>query len=68
MARLLSWANLLIGGLLLFALSDIAAWSWFSSPTSKLIVFILSFVLVANAVILSFGAEEDAWSRHKRAV
>ena len=68
MARLLSWANLLVGGLLLFALSDIAAWAWFSSPTSKLIVFILSFVLVANAVILSFGAEEDAWSRRKRTI
>jgi len=68
MSRLLSWANMLIGGLLLFALSDIATWGWFSSPTSKLIVFILSVLLIGNAVILSFGAEEDAWSRRKRAI
>ncbi len=68
MSRLLSWANMLVGGLLLFALSDIAGWEWFSSPTSKLIVFILSVLLIGNAVILSFGAEEDAWSRRKRTI
>lgn len=68
MSRLLSWANLLVGGLLLFALSDIAMWYWFSSPTSKLIVFILAVLLISNAVILSFGAEEDTWARRKRAV
>jgi hypothetical protein len=58
MSRLLSLANLLVGGLLLFALSDIAGWSWFSSPAARLIAFILSVVLVGNAVILSFGGEE----------
>ncbi|MCX5990981.1 MAG: hypothetical protein NTZ04_01405 [Chloroflexi bacterium] len=58
MSRLLSFANLLVGGLLLFALSDIASWSWFSAPAARLIAFILSVVLVGNAVILSFGSEE----------
>ena len=58
MSRLLSFANLRVGGLLLFALSDIASWSWFSAPAARLIAFILSVVLVGNAVILSFGSEE----------
>jgi uncharacterized membrane protein len=58
MSRLLSFANLLVGGLLLFALSDIPSWSWFSAPAARLIAFILSVVLIGNAVILSFGSEE----------
>ena len=62
MARLLSWANMLVGGLLLFALSDIASWSWFSAPAARLIVFILSVLLVGNAVILPFGSEGQ-WAR-----
>ncbi|OGO08400.1 MAG: hypothetical protein A2Y61_07025 [Chloroflexi bacterium RBG_13_60_13] len=61
MSRFLSWGNLLVGGLLLFALSDIA-WTWFSSPTSRLIVFILSVLLIGNAVMLAFfGDDRPAW-------
>ena len=63
MSRLLGWGNLLIGSLLLFALSDIA-WTWFSSPTSRLIVFILSVLLIGNAVMLAFFGEDEAhWER-----
>jgi Ca2+/H+ antiporter len=57
MSRVLGWGNLMIGGLLLFALSDIA-WSWFASPTSRLIVFILSVLLIGNAVMLAFFENE----------
>jgi len=57
MSRFLGWGNLMVGGLLLFALSDIA-WSWFASPTSRLIVFILSVLLIGNAVMLAFFENE----------
>jgi hypothetical protein len=62
MSRLLSWGNLLVGGLLLFALSDIA-FSWFSSEVSRLIVFILAVLLIGNAVMLAFGEDEVALGR-----
>jgi hypothetical protein len=62
MSRFLGWGNLMIGGLLLFALSDIA-WSWFASPTSRLIVFILAVLLVGNAVMLAFFENEATSGR-----
>jgi hypothetical protein len=62
MSRFLGWGNLMVGGLLLFALSDIA-WSWFASPTSRLIVFILSVLLIGNAVMLAFFENEAVSER-----
>jgi hypothetical protein len=43
MARLLSMANLTVGALLMFALSDIAGWTWFENTASKTIGIILAF-------------------------
>ena len=57
MTRLLSWVNLIMGLLLFFVLSEIVGWDWFLTPGSKLIVFILSVLLVGNAVFLAFGSE-----------
>jgi len=62
MPVLLSWANFIVGGLLLFALSDIPGWYWFQSPESKLIVFILSVLLVGNAIMLALKSDE-LWTR-----
>jgi hypothetical protein len=63
MGRLLGWANLLVGGLLLFALSDIVNLQWFASPMSRLIAFILAALLSSNGVILAVQNEEN-WERH----
>lgn len=57
MARLLSMANMTVGVLLMFALSDIAGWTWFENSASKIIVFILSMLLVGNGIILAFKEE-----------
>jgi hypothetical protein len=65
MARLLSMANLTVGALLMFALSDIAGWTWFDNNASKIIVFILSMLLVGNGIILAFR-EEEAGVRRSR--
>jgi hypothetical protein len=65
MARLLSMANLTVGALLMFALSDIAGWTWFENSASKIIVFILSMLLVGNGIILAFR-EEEAGVRRSR--
>ncbi len=66
MARLLSLANLAVGALLMFALSDIAGWAWFENSPSKIIVFILSMLLMGNGVILAFR-EEETTARRGRA-
>jgi hypothetical protein len=55
----------MIGGLLLFALSDIA-WIWFASPASRAIVFILSVLLIGNAVMLAFFGDEELSARRSR--
>jgi len=65
MSRLLTLANLMIGGLLLFALSDIA-WIWFGSPVSRLIVFVLSVLLIGNAVMLTLFGDEGLSVRRSR--
>jgi len=62
MGRLLGWANLLVGGLLLFALSDMVSLQWFASPMSRLIAFILAALLLGNGVILAVRSEEN-WAR-----
>jgi hypothetical protein len=67
MARLLSLANLTVGALLMFALSDIPGWAWFDNSASKLIVFILSMLLIGNGIILAFREEEPAVRRGRAA-
>jgi hypothetical protein len=67
MARLLSMANLTVGALLMFALSDIAGWTWFDNQGSKLIVFVLSMLLVGNGIILAFKEEETGVRRGRAA-
>ena len=67
MARLLSMANLTVGALLMFALSDIAGWIWFENSASKIIVFILSMLLVGNGIILAFREEETGVRRGRAA-
>jgi hypothetical protein len=49
----------------MFALSDIAGWTWFENSASKIIVFILSMLLVGNGIILAFR-EEEAGVRRSR--
>ena len=68
MARLLSIGNLTVGALLMFALSDIAGWTWFENTASKTIVFILSMLLVGNGIILAFREEESGVRRSRGAV
>ncbi len=63
MARLLSLANLTVGALLMFALSDIASWTWFENQPSKIIVFILSMLLLGNGISLAFKEEGTALRR-----
>lgn len=58
MARLLSMANLTVGALLMFALSDIAGWTWFENTASRTIVFLLSMLLVGNGITLAFNNEQ----------
>ncbi len=58
MARMLSMANLTVGALLMFALSDIAGWTWFENTASRTIVFLLSMLLVGNGIVLAFNDEE----------
>lgn len=67
MARLLSMANLTVGALLMFALSDIPGWAWFDNTASRTIVFILSMLLVGNGIILAFR-EEEGGVRRSRAI
>jgi len=56
-------ANLTVGAILMFALSDIAGWTWFENTASKTIVFILSMLLVGNGIILAFRIETSGSSR-----
>lgn len=67
MARMLSMANLTVGALLMFALSDIAGWIWFENTASRTIVFVLSMLLVGNGIILAFKDEETGVRRGRGA-
>ncbi len=63
MARVLSMADLTIGALLMFALSDIAGWTWFENTASRSMVFLLSMLLVGNGILLAFNDEETGVRR-----